>query len=150
MLNHFRVGECKAGLAILNGTATGYEVKSERDSLSRLERQVNAYVTVFAKVYVIAADDHIESVARVVPSCVDVLIRIAAIRFPLFRKPLTNQNVPLRQLSSTLFGPKKLDDLASARHRSSDRTQRHLRPPRHPSHGPRPACRTRPGTASVN
>jgi hypothetical protein len=73
MLNEFRVGECKADLAILNGTATVYEVKSERDSLSRLERQVNAYMTVFAKVYVIAADDHIESVARTVPSCVGVL-----------------------------------------------------------------------------
>jgi hypothetical protein len=73
MLNEFRVGECKADLAILNGTATVYEVKSERDSLCRLERQVNAYMTVFAKVYVIAADDHIESVARTVPSCVGVL-----------------------------------------------------------------------------
>src|SRR5438128_1527304 len=37
MLNEFRVGECKADIAILNGTATVYEVKSERDSLARLE-----------------------------------------------------------------------------------------------------------------
>jgi hypothetical protein len=44
MLNEFRVGECKADLAILNGTATVYEVKSERDSLSRLERQLIAYL----------------------------------------------------------------------------------------------------------
>ena len=33
-----------------------YEVKSERDSLTRLERQIAAYATVFAKVYVIAAE----------------------------------------------------------------------------------------------
>src|SRR5271165_5646714 len=56
MLNEFRVGECKADLAILNGTATVYEVKSERDSLSRLERQVAAYAKVFARVCVIAAE----------------------------------------------------------------------------------------------
>jgi hypothetical protein len=56
LLNEFRVGACKADLAILNGTATVYEVKSERDSLARLERQVAAYATVFAKIYVIAAD----------------------------------------------------------------------------------------------
>src|SRR6267154_2290198 len=42
MLNEFRVGECKADLAILNGTATVYEVKSERDSLVRLRKQITA------------------------------------------------------------------------------------------------------------
>ena len=37
MLTEFRVGECKADVAILNGTATVYELKSERDSLKRLD-----------------------------------------------------------------------------------------------------------------
>src|ERR1700689_2129367 len=73
MLNEFRVGECKADLAILNGTATVYEVKSERDSLSRLERQVAAYAKVFARVYVIAAKDHISGVIASVPRDVGVL-----------------------------------------------------------------------------
>src|SRR5690242_16453091 len=50
MLTEFRVGKCKADLAILNGTATAYEIKSERDSLARLERQVLTYMDVFAKV----------------------------------------------------------------------------------------------------
>src|SRR3546814_5194136 len=31
MLNEFRAGSCKADLVILNGTATVYEIKSERD-----------------------------------------------------------------------------------------------------------------------
>lgn len=62
MLNEFRVGECKADLAILNGTATVYEIKSERDSLSRLEKQVEAYKKVFARVFVIAGENHIDSV----------------------------------------------------------------------------------------
>jgi hypothetical protein len=48
MIHEFRVGDCKADVAILNGTATVYEVKSERDSLTRLERQIAAYATVFA------------------------------------------------------------------------------------------------------
>ena len=73
MLNEFRVGGCKADLAILNGTATVYEIKSERDSLSRLERQVAAYATVFAKVYVIAAESHVEAVAKTVPDFVGIL-----------------------------------------------------------------------------
>lgn len=73
MLNEFRVGECKADLAILNGTATVYEVKSERDSLSRLERQVAAYAQVFAKVYVIAGENHVGAVISSVPKDVGIM-----------------------------------------------------------------------------
>ena len=73
MINEFRVGECKADVAILNGTATVYEVKSERDSLARLDRQIAAYATVFAKVYVIAAESHICAVVDSVPEFVGVL-----------------------------------------------------------------------------
>lgn len=74
MLNEFRVGECKADLAILNGTSTVYEVKSERDSLTRLERQVNAYSKVFARVYVIAAEDHVNAVRGSVSEDIGILV----------------------------------------------------------------------------
>lgn len=73
MLTEFRVGECKADLAILNGTATVYEVKSERDSLCRLEQQVTAYAKVFAQVYVVAGEKHIDAVIASVPRAVGVM-----------------------------------------------------------------------------
>lgn len=73
MLTEFRVGKCKADLAILNGTATVYEIKSERDSLARLDRQVRAYANVFARVYVIAADNHVDAVMDTVPDDVGIL-----------------------------------------------------------------------------
>jgi hypothetical protein len=73
MLNEFRVGECKADLAILNGTSTVYEVKSERDSLVRLERQVAAYAKVFAQIYVVTAENHVNSVIGSVPGDVGIL-----------------------------------------------------------------------------
>lgn len=62
MLTEFRVGTCRADLAILNGTATAYEIKSERDSLQRLGRQLKSYQAVFPKVYVIASIDHVPEV----------------------------------------------------------------------------------------
>lgn len=74
MLNEFRVGQCKADLAILNGTATVYEVKSERDSLARLEKQICAYSKVFARVYVIAAENHVDSVIDSVPRDVGIML----------------------------------------------------------------------------
>jgi hypothetical protein len=73
MLNEFRVGECKADLVILNGTSTVYEVKSERDSLSRLERQVSAYANVFARIYIVAGEKHVAAVLASVPTDVGVL-----------------------------------------------------------------------------
>lgn len=64
MLSEFRVGSCKADIAILNGTTTVYEIKSERDSLARLENQIENYRKVFASVYVIAGETHVESVLK--------------------------------------------------------------------------------------
>lgn len=62
MLNEFRVGDSKADLVILNGTATVYEIKSERDSLARLANQIEDYKRVFAKVNVITSESHIDGV----------------------------------------------------------------------------------------
>lgn len=66
MLNEFRAGTCKADMVILNGTATVYEIKSERDSLSRLQRQLEAYHRVFPSVFVIAGENHVAAVLGMV------------------------------------------------------------------------------------
>ncbi len=73
MLNEFRVGECKVDLAIINGTATAYEIKSERDSLSRLEQQIETYKQFFANVCVIAGENHEGSVRSIVSEDVGIL-----------------------------------------------------------------------------
>lgn len=73
MLNEFRVGPCKADLVILNGTATVYEIKSERDSLTRLQRQLDAYQRVFPSVFVIAGENHTSAVLDMVGADVGVL-----------------------------------------------------------------------------
>ena len=100
MLNEFRVGECKADIAILNGTATVYEVKSERDSLSRLERQVAAYAQVFARVYVIAAESHVDAVIGSVPREVGVLLLSNRYRISTLREAA---NRPDRTLPAAIF-----------------------------------------------
>jgi len=64
LLTEFRVGTCKADVAILNGTSTVYEIKSERDTLSRLENQLQNYRQVFAKVFVVVAEPFIDQVLR--------------------------------------------------------------------------------------
>lgn len=73
MLSEFRAGSARADLVILNGTATVYEIKSERDSLTRLATQVSEYRKVFAKVNVIASENHIDRVMASVPEEVGIL-----------------------------------------------------------------------------
>ena len=73
MLNEFRIGSCKADLIILNGTGTVYEIKSERDSLSRLQNQITNYRKAFGKIYVIAGSEHIDDVLKTTESTIGVL-----------------------------------------------------------------------------
>lgn len=73
MLTEFRAGECKADISILNGTSTVFEIKSERDSLTRLERQIKNYKRVFASVVVIVSESHVSSVLRATSKDVGVL-----------------------------------------------------------------------------
>ncbi|STV31066.1 Uncharacterised protein [Klebsiella pneumoniae] len=55
MLSEFRVGTNKADCVILNGLSTCYEIKTELDNLKRLPEQLNSYISLFDKVYVVAA-----------------------------------------------------------------------------------------------
>lgn len=73
MVREFRVGKSRADLVILNGTSTVYEIKSERDTLQRLEKQVKDYSKVFARSYVIASQDHVEAVLKLIPRHVGVM-----------------------------------------------------------------------------
>lgn len=73
MLTEFRVGSSKADLVILNGKATVYEIKSERDSLARLPSQIADYQRAFANVNVIASESHIDGVLATVPEDVGVM-----------------------------------------------------------------------------
>lgn len=100
MLNEFRVGPCKADLVILNGTATVYEIKSERDSLARLDNQIENYKRVFATVNVIVSERHVESVRQVVPDDVGILSLSKRFQISVVRDALDS---PERICSVTVF-----------------------------------------------
>src|SRR5437867_10015901 len=63
-LNH---GECRADIAVINGKLSGYEIKSDLDSLVRLKRQIRAYDTIFQSASIVVAPRHLRKVIRTVP-----------------------------------------------------------------------------------
>jgi len=95
MLTEFRTENCKADIVILNGTSTVYEIKSERDNLDRLDRQMSAYRKVFAKVNIITGENHISAILEKVPDDIGVLVlsdrfRISTIREAVDRPDCIN------------------------------------------------------------
>ena len=100
MLTEFRVGPCKADAVILNGTATVYEIKSERDSLSRLSSQIAAYEKVFATVNVISGANHIDAVLESVPAHVGVFELSSKYNISRIRE---GENRPERTNSDAIF-----------------------------------------------
>ncbi len=100
MLTEFRIGQCKADVVILNGTGTVYEIKSERDSLSRLQRQINSYRDVFASVYVIAGKKHVDAIFETIPDDVGVMVLSDKHNISTLRKAV---DMPERTNSGVIF-----------------------------------------------
>lgn len=73
MLREFRVGKSRADVVILNDTSTVYEIKSERDTLQRLEKQLVDYSKIFARSYVVASERHVEAILKLIPQNVGVM-----------------------------------------------------------------------------
>lgn len=110
MLTEFRVDSCKADVVMLNGSATAYEIKSERDSLRRLEDQVSAYRKVFANVNVIAGENHIDDIMLIVPSDVGILRLTSRGAIRTLRRPIAcpSRTQPARVLDSVSLVEAKL------------------------------------------
>lgn len=60
-------GFVKMDVAVLNGRLEGYEIKSDRDRLDRLGRQMELYAPLFDRLTVITAARHLERVRSEVP-----------------------------------------------------------------------------------
>jgi len=74
MLPEFRIGKSKIDVAIFNGTSTGYEIKSELDSLDRLSDQFKDYLLFFDKMYVVTHSNHLKALERVLPHRVGLML----------------------------------------------------------------------------
>jgi|TARA_Y100000816_G_scaffold292553_1_gene288573 hypothetical protein len=74
LLSEFRVGQNKADLVLLNGCSTCYEIKTEYDSLNRLEDQLQSYIRLFEKVYVVCPSSLQIDVEAIIPHSVGIMV----------------------------------------------------------------------------
>ena len=90
-------GKARADIAVINGHLMGFEIKSDDDSLNRLNEQVEAYSAVFDRVTLVVGARHATSVPRVVPDWWGVIVCTAgqrgAVHFRTLRKAVINTHV---------------------------------------------------------
>jgi hypothetical protein len=61
-------GVIRADIAVMNGKLVGYEIKTDKDNLNRLNSQINAYSEVFDQAYIISGQKHLNKVLDRVPA----------------------------------------------------------------------------------
>lgn len=60
-------GDARADVCVVNGELVGYEIKSPRDSVARLERQTTYYCKVFDRIHYVVAEKHLRQTTAKVP-----------------------------------------------------------------------------------
>lgn len=64
----FNLKNSRADLCKINGKSIAFEIKTDLDNFSRLEKQINDYSEVFEEVYVICSKLNICNISNIIPS----------------------------------------------------------------------------------
>lgn len=102
-----RHGSCRADIAVVNGRLVGYEIKSDRDSLARLKKQVALYDAIFDNITIVVGPRHRSVISRRVPRHWGVVLatvgKRGAIRFETKRRSRANSRVDLMSVAQLLW-----------------------------------------------
>lgn len=99
-------GIARVDTAVLNGNFSGYEIKSERDRLSRLPGQIDAYSRVLDYCYLVTTPRHLVHAEPLLPTWWGVLVATQAnefIRLRNWRSPKINPSIDRWQLARLLW-----------------------------------------------
>lgn len=100
-------GKCRADIAVINGHLVGYEIKSNNDSLCRLEDQVKAYNAVFDKVFIVVGDRYINSIKNYIPEWWGGIASVrglrGAVNFDIIREARTNKKIDPISIAQLLW-----------------------------------------------
>jgi hypothetical protein len=75
----------RADLAVIGSGMFGFEIKSDRDTLRRLPRQVDAYGRLFDHCTIVAAERHLDAALAVVPEWWGAAVILSYRALPTFR-----------------------------------------------------------------
>jgi len=114
-------GTSRIDLAVVNGVLHGFELKSDRDTLTRLPEQASAYGSVFDRVTLVAAERHVRRAVDVVPSWWGIRVARAesgTLSFCDLKLPMDNPSPDPFSVASLLWRDEALsflDELGGAK-----------------------------------
>lgn len=91
LLSEFRSGECKADVVVLNGTSYAYEIKTELDSLERLENQIEEYKKLFDNIYVVTFSENVNKIGQLIPHDIGIIVLTEKYTLREIRKSISNK-----------------------------------------------------------
>ena len=114
-------GEVRIDLAVINGSFHGYELKSDRDTLSRLPTQANEYSRVFDKITLVTGCKHAYEAIKLIPEWWGVRIveqdLVGKMRFHNIRREKMNPSADAVAITKLLWREEAisfLDEIDSA------------------------------------
>jgi hypothetical protein len=107
-------GRARIDTAVLNGSFSGYEIKSESDTLTRLPNQVTHYSTVLDYCYLVTTRRHFEHAAPLIPEWWGVIVATQAsggLRLVRAKRARLNPSIDPLSLSRLLWREEALSAL---------------------------------------
>ena len=99
-------GQVRVDLALVNGLLHAYEIKSDRDNLRRLPKQVDAYGRVADRATLVVGEHLLQCASEAVPAwwgVIRVRARRSGVRFATVRRPRRNPDRNPRALAELLW-----------------------------------------------
>lgn len=100
-------GSVRVDVAVINGELSGFELKSAKDTLTRLPQQSHLYNDVFDRMTIVTADNHLKGCLGMVPEWWGVTIATShpsgGVGLTHWRKPLLNPSQNSLQIVRLLW-----------------------------------------------
>lgn len=111
-------GDSRIDIAVVNCSLHGYEIKSDRDTLDRLPRQIELNNKIFDYITLVCSPRLVDKAKMLIPEWWGVQIPLedkdapGGIRLELEREPEPNENVDIRDLVELTWKEEAIDILA--------------------------------------
>lgn len=107
----------RADVAVIGAMLDGFEIKTDRDSLKRLPRQVDAYSRVFDRCHAVLAPRHVDRAMEILPPWWGVLVIDDSMSFRVLRDAEANAGVDADTLVRLLWRDEAYAALCDLGHR---------------------------------
>ena len=107
-------GKRRIDVALVNGELTGYEIKSDMDTLVRLTGQAEAYGSVLDRAILVTTQRHLDRALVMLPNWWGIIVahvEQSNIRLEIFRDPGLNDKHDAFSLAQLLWREEALDEL---------------------------------------